>query len=193
MWWCLLKSCTAQSRKINLINQTNSMSRDRPDGLIPAHAFFLSIANRSTEKASLDFMRHHSDVRNESWSSGKRLPIRSGLIGNRTRFGASSVQLFLVRLRPRRAELCFTGQNYYTKPDFKIATRISQRYLSKHWGNSFRDHSRLVRRKILCQQRSGLQKLKQNHSWILLSIRREHLFLDWWSQSWLSKSTCKCS
>ena len=41
--------------KKNLLNHTKCMNRDRPDGLIPAHAFFLSIANRNAEKASLDF------------------------------------------------------------------------------------------------------------------------------------------
>src|SRR4051812_12228617 len=52
--------------------------------------------------------------------SSERPSGRSGPPEGRVRFGAPSARLFLVRLRPRRAGLRFTGQHEYSKTDLLL-------------------------------------------------------------------------
>ena len=60
-----------------------------------------------------DFRRLSSGVR--CTAKERRGPEEAGAAPGPARIGAPLVRLFLVRLRPRRAELRFTGQPQATK------------------------------------------------------------------------------
>jgi len=65
-----------------------------------------------------DFRRHSSGVRDRH---NKERPLSGKAVQGRVRLGAPSVRLFLVRLRPRRAELRFTGPCHRSrKPEIAV-------------------------------------------------------------------------